>query len=181
MTDTLTIRPLAEADLPLLFSWLNEGHLRPYYQRKPISIRDVEEKYLPRLSPDHPTHCLIAEANACPFGYLQWYFNRDFPEYGIDILAEPNGVSLDYFIGDPDYLGRRLGDRMLRAAIASFGQNIAAEDALCFVGHHRNNRSAISCSKRAGFTFRKHFIEEDEEHVLLTRGMTEGPLTGNRA
>ena len=167
MPDALTIRSLTEEDLPLLFKWLNEGHLRPYYRKTPVSFRAVRQKYRPRLTPDHLVTCLIAELNGRPFGYLQWYYNRDFPDYGIDVIAEPDGISLDYFIGEPDHLGKQLGSHMLNSALARIGKNLAGTNKLCFVAHHRDNIAAIRCATLAGFAFRKNFFEDGQEHLLF--------------
>jgi len=120
-----------------------------------------------RQAPDHPTHCLIAETKGGPFGYLQWYLNRSYPSHGVDLIAEPKGVSLDYFIGDPACLGRQLGSAMLSAALGPVAGTLAPDDRLFFVLHHAQNHSAIRCSELAGFSFRKRVWDHEEEHHLL--------------
>ena len=175
MTDIVTIRLLEKQDFPLLFRWLNEAHLYPFYRKTPISHRSLTQKYLPRLQSDHPVHCLVAAVDDRPFGYLQWYFNRDVPDYGRDIIAEPNGVSLDFFIGDPGFLGKGYGPRMLRAALTSIRRDLLNADRLCFAAHHRDNAAALRCSRRAGFEFRKDFVEDGQAHVLLVNDGRTNP------
>lgn len=165
----ITVRPLTEADFELLFVWLNEPHLVPFYQREPVTAEQVEQKYRPRLRDDHPTSCLIAEAGGMPFGYVQWYVNRAYPDYGVATLGEPDGVSFDYYVGSRDHLGRRLGSDMLVAAVQHVKPHLAACNRLFFVRHRADNDRAIRCSNRAGFAARKTYVEGGREHVLLRR------------
>lgn len=165
----VTVRPLTEADFELLFVWLNEPHLYPFYQQEPVTAEQVEQKYRPRLRDDHPTNCLIAETGGTPFGYVQWYLNRAYPDYGVATLGEPEGVSLDYYIGSREHLGRQLGSAMLEAAVRHVKPQVAARDRLFFVGHHVDNDRAIRCSHRARFGVRKTYVEGGREHVLLCR------------
>ncbi len=165
----ITVRPLTEADFALLFVWLNEPHLVPFYQREPVTAEQVEQKYRPRLRHDHPTNCLIAETGGTPFGYVQWYLNRAYPDYGVATLGEPEGVSFDYYIGSRDHLGRQLGSDMLVAAVQLVKPQVVAYDRLFFIGHRADNDRAIRCSNRAHFAVRKSYIEDGREHVLLCR------------
>jgi len=167
MLEAVSLRPLQADDLPLLFSWLNAPHLKPFYRTGALSFETVKSKYLPRLAAGHPTRCLVAENHEGAFGYLQWYLNRSYPSHGLDLIGEPDGISLDYFIGDPEYLGRHLGTAMLSAAVELIGSNVAQHDRLYFVCHHVDNTSAIRCSEMAGFKYRKRVWEQDEEHLLL--------------
>ena len=132
MTDPkISVRPLTAADFDLLLIWLNEPHLYPFYQREPVTAEQVEEKYGPRLSGDHPTNCMFAEVDGTPFGYVQWYLNRAYPDYGVATLGEPDGVSFDYYIGSREHLGRLLGSGMLVAAVHHVKPQVAVFDRLC--------------------------------------------------
>ena len=95
---------------------MNEPHLRPFYMHREISLDEVAAKFNPRLSPDHPTNCVIASDSGRAFGYMQWYLIRSFPEWA-ELIDRGAGVSIDYYIRDPDFLGRGLGSRMLMALV----------------------------------------------------------------
>ncbi|AEV34871.1 aminoglycoside 6'-N-acetyltransferase [Pseudovibrio sp. FO-BEG1] len=166
---TVQVRPLAVSDMPLLHGWLNQPHLRPFYEREPSTLEQVAERYVCRVSGDHPTHCLIAEQEGTPFGYLQWYLNQSFPDYGRDTIGLTAGVSFDYYIGNPAVLGQRLGSAMLTAAIDHVKPLVSPEDRLFCVGHRPENTSAIRCSQLAGFRYLKNFIEEELPHQLYVR------------
>ncbi len=163
------MRPLSIHDMPLLHEWLNQPHLRPFYEREPSTLEQVVKRYACRVEDDHRTNCLIAELNGAPFGYLQWYLNRSFPEYGIDIIGMSDGISFDYYIGDPAVLGQNLGTTMLSAAVEHVKPLARSEDHLFCVGHRPENTTAIRCSQRAGFTYRKDFTEDGLPHALYVR------------
>lgn len=165
----VVVRALSEVDFGLLLIWLNEPHLRPHYMRESISADQIERKFTPRLAEDHPCRSLIAELDGEPFGYTQWYLNASFPDYGAATIGETAGISLDYFIGNTAYLGSRLGSVMLNAAVVTAVCRVEVSDKILFVGHQTENKAAIRCSSRAGFHYRKDFVEEGRQCALFVR------------
>lgn len=167
--NNLQLRFLAEPDLPLLHKWLNAPHLKPFYMQDPISAAHVHKKFTPRITGTSPCRSLIVYHGGKPFGYIQWYFNRSFPEYGPALIDEINGISFDYFIGSVHHIGQGLGSAMLNSTIRIVSRQIDEVDKLFFVGHQLKNEKAISCSKRAGFSFRRNFIEKGFKSALYLR------------
>jgi RimJ/RimL family protein N-acetyltransferase len=165
----VAVRRLHAADLPRLHRWMNEPHLFPYYMRAATSLHDVTNKFTPRLAADHPTKCLIASADGTPFGYAQWYLNRSYPDYGIATLGRPDGVSIDYFIGDPTFLGRGLGARMLVALVDGAAPGLDAPDRIFHIGHDIQNAAAMACTSRARFTDAGRFIDGGKACRLFIR------------
>ncbi len=170
----VSLRPLAEADFDLLLNWLNAPHLKPFYRQEPISAIQVQQKYGPRLAGRQPCRCFIAELNGDPFGYSQWYLNADFPEYGIDVIAEPFGASIDYFVGSVAHLGRKLGSAMLDEVVRQAAASVELNDRLFFTGHRLENRRAIACSMRAGFSERKSYMADGCSCLLFARSGRPG-------
>lgn len=170
MTARVTLRPLARRDLDLLHRWMNAPHLVPFYMHGPISGDAVEEKFTPRLDPGHSVRCVIAEADGQAYGYLQWYHNRDHPDWGVDTIGQPDGISIDYYIGDPGYLGRGLGAPMLEALVMEVLPRLAPRDRTAFIGHDRTNHRAIRCTERAGFKGVGAFQDGAKPSLLFRRG-----------
>lgn len=162
-------QPLAASALPLLHKWLNEPHLKPFYMQEDMTADEVSTKFKPRLSGDHPCRSLIFNYQGEPFGYLQWYLNRSFPEYGVALLDEPDGVSFDYFIGNTKYLGQGLGPIMLRKAIMTVSPQIALRDQTFFVLHQIENHKAVNCSERAGFSLQRSVEDDGKASALYSR------------
>lgn len=170
---SLQLRPLEQADFVLLHNWLNRPHLRPFYMQRAVSMDYVSKKFAPRLDGDHATKCVIAAENEQPFGYMQWYLNRSFPEYGAAVIGRMDGVSIDYFIGDEGFIGRRLGASMLSALVMQTRSNLEAKDRIFHIAHGNENLRAIACTKRAGFVADREFVENETRSTLFVRNETQ--------
>lgn len=153
-------------DLETLHHWLNLSHLKPFYTQEPVSTEEVRSKYRPRVESGHPTRCKIVCAGAVPFGYCQWYLNQDYPDYGASVIGKSFGFSVDYFIGEPNYLGKGLGSAMLKLLIDQIFPLLSDKDQLACIGHDDRNRLAIRCTMRAGFKKDRHFVEDGVPSTL---------------
>ena len=166
------LRALTEPDFPLLHKWLNEPHLRSFYCKEAVTLSEVRQKYLPRLKGSHPCNCLIAEFEGVPFGYVQWYLNSDFPDHAHDVISEPCGVSLDYYVGSTDHLGKHLGAAMLTRVVEEVEKTLDPPDRKFFAGHRLENSYAIACTRKAGFKEHKRYLEDGREHMLFAMWKT---------
>ena len=117
--------------------------------QRAVSLDYVSKKFAPRLDDDHATKCVIATENEHPFGYLQWYLNRSFPDYGAAVIGRMKGVSIDYFIGDDRFIGRRLGAKMLSALVTQTLPKLEPQDRVFHIAHDNENLRAIRCTKSA--------------------------------
>ncbi len=162
------LRPLNQSDLKLLHKWLNEPHMFPFFTSIPLSQDQIKKKYGPRLLKNHEVNCLIAIKDGHPFGYGQWYFNQDFPEYSAIIKFE-TGISIDYFIGEPRFLGLNLGSQLLKTLVQQSARELEPEDHIFCIGHDDRNSTAIRCTKRAGFTAEKAFVEDGNPSTLFVK------------
>ena len=167
-----SLRALQPGDMKVMHAWLNEPHLRPFYRQGPDPLESVKKKYLPRLDAASRTACVVASIGDQPFGYMQWYMNRSYPEYGIELLHREFGVSIDYFIGNPRFLGRGLGSMMLVALLNEIEPNLAPEDRVFCIAHVDANVRAIRCTTRAGFVLDSTFIEDGKPITLFVRDNT---------
>ncbi len=105
-------------DLDLLTNWLNREHLRPWYQNSPIMRNAVIDVYSGDLASATPTHPVIACLDVVPFGYMQWYENRAYPDYGIGVLDQPDGARVS--AGPRSIVPFARPPRSLRRVIAFF-------------------------------------------------------------
>lgn len=163
----IRFRSLREADLPGLYDWLRTSHVREWWDT-PTSMEDVRAKYLPRIqgtkvasesktdesgSPgdgggdvvDHAPFVILYED--APIGYIQSYPVRA-GEWGG--LAPSDEIGLDLFIGDPAYIHRGLGSRILTRFLREI-VFASGRIARCFVDPVAHNRSAIRAFEKAGF------------------------------
>jgi len=166
---SVTLRPLEKSDFVTLHRWLNNPHLKPFYIQDSISFAAVMNKFSPRVGRDDKVKCVIAMEDNRRFGYMQWYLNRSFADYGAATIGRMAGVSIDYFIGDTAYLGRKLGSEMLNALVVQICPVLGAEDRIFHIAHDDENLSAIRCSTRAGFAAEEVYVENKRPSTLYVR------------
>ena len=164
----ITYRPLADDDLPLMATWLNRSHLRPFFQRTPISTEEVVAKYGSYIRRDEPTYASLALLGGAPFGYLQCYRVADWPEFQATIAVD-EGVSVDLFIGEGELIGKGVGRRMLAGYVDRVALPLHPGERTCWIGHELENIGARKCSTAAGFTPVREYDEEGRRYILMVR------------
>ncbi len=127
----------------MLHRWLNRKHLFPFYMQEPISFAEVFDKFEPRVGGNHKTKCLVACLDGNPYGYVQWYLNRSYPDYGAAVIGKDFGFSIDYFIGEMACLGKSLGSSMLRQTTKQTFVLLNASDQVAYIAHDNRNNPAI--------------------------------------
>ncbi|NJS13383.1 MAG: GNAT family N-acetyltransferase [Sphingopyxis sp.] len=166
MTENLTFRPLKNDDLYLLCEWLNMPHMRHFYQKTPIDLDEVEQKFGPRIEGKTPTFDHIVMHSGVAIGKMQSYKIMDYPDFAKDIDVN-DGISVDLFIGNPVKIGVGLGKNMLRSYLSQIAfPEFAAED-FCYICHEIDNHAALACSKSVGFKYLKDVVESGNKCKLL--------------
>lgn len=164
--DAIGFRSVTEADLPLLHAWLNRPHLRQFYQKRPITLDEVRAEYAPAIRGEEPGRLHLALHDGFPFGYLQCYRNLDYPDYARELDLN-DGTSIDFYIGEPDKLGRGLGKRMERSYALDVVFPLYPDESHCYVCHEAANLIALACSQAAGFTALRDVTEAGLPSRLL--------------
>lgn len=166
----ITFRPLNEDDFVLLHGWLNQPHMRQFYQDTPVSLSDVVNKFLPRARLETPTRDHIAQYREKPIGKLQCYKIIDYPETAKE-LELTSGIGIDLFIGEPEFVGKGIGSLMLKSYVHKIAFPLFQQEDSCYICHDLTNTIARSCSRKAGFYPVREVIEEGKscELLMLTR------------
>lgn len=167
----IVFKPLRKEDLPLLHSWLNQAHMRKFYQQQPIAMEEVIEKYTGRIEGTVPIYCHLACFENRPIGKIQCYKNADYREYAQEI-GVTDGVSIDLFIGEPSFLGKGLGVQMLQSYLLDVAFKIFKDESHCYICHETENVRAIGCSEKAGFSFMREVVEEGKPSRLFRYSRT---------
>jgi aminoglycoside 6'-N-acetyltransferase len=164
----LEFRPVEESDFSTLAAWLAQPHVARFYQKTPITLKEVALEYGPIVGGEESTICHLALSEAVPFAYLQCYRNADYPTW-MDVIDVSDGISLDFFVGEPSFLRRGFG----RAALAEYLRRIAfpcyADETWAYTAHEPSNGAAIRCSQSVGFRPLRTFLEEGVELMLFRR------------
>ena len=163
----MRIRPLVEADLPVLTSWLADERVLEFYEGRDTTWppQRVREHFLD--APDYDAEFLrvIIEWRGEAIGYGQVYrlYGELFDEYG---LQNTGAVvyAMDQFIGVPELWNQGLGS----AYVASIVDFLAADRGATtvVVDPRTENPRAVRCYQKAGFEFVKllpaHELHEGE-------------------
>ena len=164
---SIAFRPLALDDGPLLTRWLAEPHVRRFYQRKPITLAEVEAEYGPAIRGEEPSLCHTAACDGAPFGYIQCYANMAYPDYAA-IIGADHGVSVDLYIGDPAFVGRGFGRAMLAGYLARVAFPAYPDEELAYIAHEPDNLAALACSLAVGFKPLRRIVEDGVPEQLLS-------------
>src|SRR4051812_31212693 len=105
---------MVEADLPLLHRWLQEPHVRAFYEDGLRTLAQVADYYADYFAGREATHLSIASLDGVPVAYLQAYRISDHPEYAAVVQVGETDAGIDMLIGEPSYAGRGLGGPLLR-------------------------------------------------------------------
>jgi aminoglycoside 6'-N-acetyltransferase len=149
---------LANGDLVLLHGWLNRPHLRRFYQKRPIDLDEVRAEWGPVIRGEEPSLSHLALLDGRPFGYAQCFRLMDWPDYAAEIGVS-DGVSTDYFIGEPELIGRGLGRAMLSAYLRDVVFPTFPEETRCVVCHEQENAASHGVLKSVGFRWERDLFE----------------------
>ncbi|HEX6346268.1 GNAT family N-acetyltransferase [Umezawaea sp.] len=180
----ITWRRLTEADFPLLRSWLLQPHVARWWNHE-TSPEAVERDFGPVARDEEPSEDLLVFADGTPVGLVQRCRYGDYPEYLAELapilVVDPETVSLDYLVGDPDRCGRGLGSRIIAAVVAATWTDYPAAPAVV-VPVAAANRASWRALEKAGLSrVAEGELEpdnpvDDRDHVVyrVERG-TSGP------
>ncbi|MDR1464893.1 MAG: GNAT family N-acetyltransferase [Oscillospiraceae bacterium] len=112
----ITLRPFWEADIALMERWLFVPHVAKWYQRPDHWLNELHH----RRGEFAFLHHFIAEYEGAPIGFCQYYDTHFAQEHEVWNeewrISERQGevFSIDYLIGEPDFLHKGFGQKMLR-------------------------------------------------------------------
>lgn len=156
---------LRAQNLPLLLNWLNQPHVRAFYQPEAIDSIAISKKYRPRLIQQSPIHCYIISFERIPIGYIQTYLISS----DLDIsrtLQVKDGASIDLYVGNSAFLRQGLGPLIE----LKFLQEIVFKKFLthrCYVYHEVENVAALKASEKAGFQYVRDLEEDGKLNRVL--------------
>lgn len=109
------IRAMSRGDLPLLARWRAQEHVQRWWSSDgPPTLEAVTARYGPDIDGMTPTRAWVAEVNGRSVGFVQDYRIGDYPEYEL-LAPHPDAVGCDYAVGEPEWVGRGVGTRVLWA------------------------------------------------------------------
>lgn len=126
----LEFERLTKDHLPLLQDWLNEHHIKKWWDQ------DMT-KYQSRLAADSIIKCFIIKINQLPIGFIQYYPSSQYED----------AIGIDYFIGNPTFISKSLGAFLLN----EFIEKELSQIKIMIVDPVFDNILAIRTYEKAGF------------------------------
>jgi aminoglycoside 6'-N-acetyltransferase len=101
-----------------------------------------------------------------PIGYIQYYNKHDFPrEHDYATELPTSCAAIDWYIGEPSFVGRGIGTRALKLFLDSY---VFANFDSVFVDPDTANAPAIRAYEKAGF--KRINQTHSREITLMIRG-----------
>jgi len=146
----VTLRPMTRGDLPAVARWRTAEHVdRWWHTDGAATLEAVTEKYGADIDGTTPTRRWVVEANGRSVGFVQDYVIGDYPEYAL-LAPDPAAIGLDYAIGEPEWVGRGLGTRLVWAWMLRARHRFPDATAYFAAPDHRNEAS-LRVLDKAGF------------------------------
>ena len=168
MREIIQFREVESKDFKTIHKWLNEKHVREFFQPEEINLEQVISKYQPRLDENHPVKMHMALLDNNVFAYIQSYRVMDFPKHS-KTIEEVHGFSIDYFIGEPQDINIGLGSQMINSYVTFAASELIPDEKDCFVSIRKDNLKSIHACKNAGFTEVRSVIEDGYPSLVLQK------------
>lgn len=158
----IRIRNMTDEDFPLMLKWLNDERVLEFYGGRDVryDLETLKSHYSEAIADVY--YRIIFEFKGEALGYGQIYKLDD--ETCAEYRYSRNGkitFAADQFIGEPEYWGKGIGVKYMRA-ILDFLKTEENADAV-ILDPHKNNARAIRAYEKAGFKI----IAELPEHELF--------------
>lgn len=162
-------RPMEVSDLPLFCRWVRTPHVAEWWAESQLSYEQIAEQYGGYVLGKEPVEPFLILYGAQPIGYIQAYRIADFPDYSRLIGLDEEAVGIDLLIGDPEYVHRGLGARLIARFLR---EQVFAHDAIasCVIGPEPKNTAAIRAYEKVGFRYLKTIqVPEEPEPEYIMR------------
>ena len=148
-TPKVEFHRLSDADLPLLLDWLSRPHVREWWRSEGVTLDEVRDEYLPRITGSDTARPFLAVIDGQPIGYIQYYSATDgSPDWWPDSPG-PGTLGIDQFLADGDRLGQGLGTTMVSQFVSFLMQEPSVTEIR--VDPRPDNLRAIRCYAKVGF------------------------------
>ena len=161
-----SFRSITAKDLKLLWSWLEEPHVRRWWRT------DWTDPILQGVENGEPipegTDACIAEVDGRPVGYIHGYWAVRAPSQFWQAIEGVTDATraINFLIGKPDRVNRKLGRVMIRAFVARQFEDQSVDRIVAAPG--RDNWPANIVLKRVGFRDRGRIDRPGVNAMLLT-------------
>jgi len=151
----ISFRALKDADITLLFQWLQRPHVKEWWDDGDDTIEKVKAQYFDSTETVY-RHILLSKENDS-IGYFQCY-----------PLAE-GVIGIDQFIGDERFINQGIGTKAVKMFAAFIFEKYNPNSII--LDPDPNNSRAIRCYEKAGFKFHNMQKAENGKQAYIMKMM----------
>lgn len=166
----LVLRPMTEADIPMLHDWLQRPHIVQWWggeAERPKSIAETHEQYLPRVLAEEQVTPYIAMLDGRPIGYAQSYIALGSGGGWWEDITDPGVRGIDQSLANEAELGQGLGTRLVHALVELLFQD--PQVTRIQIDPDPTNGRAIRCYEKAGFRTLREVVTPDGPALYMVR------------
>ena len=112
--DLLSMKPLQDANIPMMEAWLKKEHVKKWYENPEDWLLEIRE----RLGEFSFIKHFIVYFGEQPIGFCQYYPCCEAGEDWYGDLPLEGTYSIDYLIGEEEYIGKGLGKATIKLLTA---------------------------------------------------------------
>ncbi len=147
----VALRSMTRGDLPLVARWRQSEHVHRWWASDgEPSLEAVTAKYGPDIDGMTPTRMWVGEVNGRSVGFVQDYRISDYPDFAL-LTPDPDAIGVDYLVGEPQWLDRGVGTRMLWAWLERMTRRFP-DATSCFAAPDHRNEASLRMLDKVGFT-----------------------------
>jgi aminoglycoside 6'-N-acetyltransferase-1b/aminoglycoside 6'-N-acetyltransferase-2 len=165
--EPVTLRLMAEHDLPMLHEWLNRPHIVEWWggEEERPTLEEVLEHYRPRVLAEESVIMYVAMQASEPIGFAQSYTALGCGDGWWEDESDPGVRGIDQSLSNPMQLNQGLGTRLVRALVELLFSDpkvtkIQTDPA-------PSNHRAIRCYEKAGFVRERVITTPDGPAVYM--------------
>ena len=147
MENLIKLKVFRDEDIGLYKKWLYTTHVAKWYH-EPLDWIDEIEK---RNSEFLWLHHYIVEYEDKPIGFCQFYEYYNSGETWNGNIDVDGTYSIDYMIGELNYLGKGLGKQIIRALVSKISYHNNAKRII--VQPEKENKASCGVLRSCGFEF----------------------------
>jgi aminoglycoside 6'-N-acetyltransferase len=163
----VTLRAMTRGDLPVVTRWRQSEHVHRWWvcDGEP-SLEAITKAYGADIDGLTPTRMWVVEVNGRSVGFIQDYRIADYPDFAV-LAPDVEAIGLDYLLGDPTWIGRGIGTRMLWAWLERMHHRFP-DACTCFAAPDHRNLASLRVLDKVGFTRGLWFDEPLKDDTVAT-------------
>jgi aminoglycoside 6'-N-acetyltransferase Ib len=164
---SVTLRLMADDDIPMLHDWLNRPHIVEWWggEEARLTLAQTRDEYSPGVMAKANVTPYIAMLGDEPIGYAQSYVALGSGGGWWEEITDPGVRGIDQLLADPARLGQGLGTHMVAALV----EHLFSDPDVTAIQTDPSpaNVRAIRCYEKVGFQQIKTMTTPDGAAVYM--------------